>query len=90
MQPIIIFRDWNATVISVLRRDPVRTRTRVERNMRKAIHVIGNLIDPIYITYEAFCLEPGFRKWLFVERFGLSEPNIEIKYANSKYYGGET
>lgn len=85
-QPIIIFRDWNATVQSVLRRDPERRASVVEWNMRKAIREIGSLIDPIYITYEAFCLEPGFRKWLFVERFGLAEPDIEIKYANLKYY----
>jgi len=56
--------------------------------MRKAIQEIGILIDPIYITYEAFCLHPGFRKWLFVERLGLVEPDIEIKYANPKYYEG--
>lgn len=85
-QPIAIFRDWNATVQSVLRRDPETRASVVEANMRKAIRAIGHMIEPIYITYEAFCLEPGFRKWLFVERFGLMEPDIEIKYANLKYY----
>lgn len=87
VQPIIIFREWNATVQSVLRRDPETRASVVEWNMRKAIREIGNLIDPIYITYEAFCLEPGFRKWLFA-RFDLPDPQIEIKYANPKYYEG--
>lgn len=88
VKPVIIFREWNATVQSVMRRDPERIKDRVESNMQRAIREIGKLIDPIYITYEAFCLEPKFRRWLFVERFGLAEPDIEIKYANLKYYGG--
>ena len=86
VQPIAIFRDWNATVQSVLRRDPERRAEMIEANMRLAIFAIGHMIEPIYITYEAFCLESGFRKWLFVERFGLKEPTIEIAYANKKYY----
>jgi hypothetical protein len=90
VNPIVILRDWNATVQSVLRRDDTRTVEAIENNMRHALREIGSLIDPIYVTYEAFCLQPGFRKWLFVERFGLAEPDIKIKYANPKYYGGET
>ena len=86
VQPIIIFRDWNATVQSVLRRNPETRASVVEANMRKAIRAIGYLADPIYITYEAFCFHPEFRKWLFVEKLGLTEPDIEIKYANPKYY----
>jgi hypothetical protein len=90
VQPIIIFREWNATTQSVLRRDPERQVSAIEWNMRKAIREIRKLVNPIYITYEAFCFHPEFRRWLFVERFGLAEPDIEIKYANPKYYGGET
>ena len=88
VRPVIIFRDWNATVQSVLRRNPESRASVIEWNMRKAIREIGNLIYPIYITYEAFCFHPEFRKWLFVEKLGLAEPDIEIKYANLKYYGG--
>ena len=41
----------------------------------------------IMVSYEAFCLTPGYRKWLFEDMLRLTNPvDFEIKYANDKYY----
>jgi hypothetical protein len=89
--PIIIFREWNATIKSVLRRDPNRhpgiLAVKIRHGLFKAFEAF-RYFPLIYITYEAFCLDEKFRRWLFVDRLGLKEPDIEIAYANDKYYGG--
>ncbi len=89
VQAIFIFREWNATIKSVLRRDPQRNiailEGRIRHGLFRAIKAFM-LWGFIYVTYEAFCLDENFRRWLFVERFGLKEPEIEIAYANQKYY----
>ena len=85
---VFILRDWHCTFQSVLRRDTERHFRSVEDNMRKAFCIMGEMVSraPIYVSYESFCLHPEFRRWLFVDRLGLKEPTIEIKYANDKYY----
>ena len=89
VQPILILRDWYCTVRSVLRRDYVRSFEKCEQNMRNALERVSGIFpNLIYVTYEAFCQQPQFRRWLFVEKLGLPEPAIQIKYANLKYYGG--
>ncbi len=87
--PIFIFREWNATIKSVLRRDPQRNADVLEHRIRYGLfRAIGafKYWGFIYVTYEAFCLDEDFRRWLFVERLGLKEPEIQIVYANDKYY----
>lgn len=87
--PLIILRDWYCTIRSVIHRDETREWNEVANNMRTAIEKIGLLFqhkNAVYITYESFCLHPEFRRWLFCDKLGLSEPDIEIKYANEKYY----
>ncbi len=87
--PIFIFREWNATIKSVLRRSSLRNVKMLESKIRYGLFRAVELFQHwgfIYITYEAFCLSENFRRWLFVERLGLKEPEIEIAYANEKYY----
>ena len=89
IQPLLIVRDWYCTIQSVLGRDPKRRKIVVEASMRVGLfRVFDEFVvdDLIYISYESFCLHPEFRRWLFVERLGLKESTIEIKYANPKYY----
>ncbi len=86
--PIFIIRDWHCTVSSVMRRDPSRDINRVRYDARGAM---ANAFDDfgydlVSVSYEAFCLDPKYRRWLFVDRFGLEESEIEIAYANEKYY----
>lgn len=88
--PIFILRDWNATIKSVIRRDADRKQNEVERNMARAFATMGAVAteyhNSIYVTYEAFCLSEGFRRWLFRSKLSLPEPKIEINFANEKYY----
>ena len=90
VQPLIILRDWYCTIKSVMRRDETREWDKIEKNMVRAFTRIAPLTihyeNTIYITYESFCLHPEFRRWLFCDKLGLPEPDIEIKYANEKYY----
>lgn len=84
---LLAIRDWNCTIQSVLRRDPERDPEIVEQNMLIAIwRSIINMPDLIVVSYESFCHHHGFRRWLFCDKLGLSEPDIEIKYGNEKYY----
>lgn len=91
--PVLIIRDWFCTISSVIRRtqptDIVGASIIIQDNMSTALQLIVDDLyqDLIYVSYESFCLHPEFRRWLFVERLGLKEPTIEIKYANTKYYG---
>lgn len=87
VQPILIIRDWYCTIQSVMRRDYVRQFDQCEQNMRNAIErVSGIFTNLIYVTYESFCMHREFRQWLFCERLGLPEPEIQIYYGNTKYY----
>lgn len=57
---------------------------------KEAVAAIGKVAnmsgDFDLITYEAFCLQEGYRRWL-VDRWGLAYPeDFEIKFANEKYY----
>jgi len=84
---LVIFRDSECVYRSVKRRDPDRYPKDILFNLVKAVDYISNILhDAHLISYEAFCLDPAYRKWLFVDRLGLKEPTIEIKYANPKYY----
>ena len=91
---LFMIRDWYCSLMSVVRRDPNKYSSMWEAQyqggyevrdaVRIAINSFGNELHSI--SYEAFCLDPEYRRWLFVDRFGLKEPTIEIKYANTKYY----
>ena len=97
VQPWLLFivRDGNAAAQSVERRDPDRNFDRLYFNsyyslQRQALatvgKVAGNTMGFDLITYEAFCLQEGYRRWL-VDRWGLTYPeDFEIKFANDKYY----
>ncbi len=89
--PIFIIRDWHCAAASVLRRAPDRNINRVRYDVRLAMDVAFNVFgyDLTSVSYEAFCLDPKYRHWLFVDRFGLKEPEIKITYANDKYYKEE-
>jgi len=87
--PILMIRDWNATVRSVMRRDGRRKYHRCEQNMRLAMFMAMTTFPRtlIYVTYEAFCLSEGFRKWLFNDKLELPYPEeFQIHYANEQYY----
>ncbi len=84
---LVIFRDVNASRLSVLGRDPERTYVQVWDEYRKAmVQIVGILPAAIVVSYEAFVDNPGYRRWLF-EFYGLSEPTGEWFNANEKYYG---
>jgi hypothetical protein len=89
---LFMVRDWNATRYSIMQRRKGLPYHIVEKNMVFAMEQWFYIPtqNKVYVSYEAFCLSPGFRKWLFTERLGLPEPTIEIKYGNNKYYEGET
>lgn len=87
--PILMLRDWNATINSVIRRDGRRKAHICEQNMRMAIFMASSTFPRtlIYVTYEAFCLSEGFRKWLFNDKLELPYPEeFQIHYANNQYY----
>jgi len=87
VQPILILRDWHCTIQSVIGRDYARTVEKCEQNMRNALERVSGIFpNLIYVTYEAFCLQREFRKWLFCEKLGLPEPTVQIQYANPKHY----
>lgn len=89
---LFIIRDFFATASSVVRRDYQRDLDTCYSNQQKMLTFIGEVayFDRsiiTYITYEAFCLNEGFRKWLFEERLGLPYPaDFQIWYANDQYY----
>jgi len=88
--PLLILRDWYATVQSVLRRDPGRKIHEIEKNMRYTVGYVGNIFADdqlLYVSYEAFCDSADYRNWLFYERLGLDGPKIHIRMGeNTKYY----
>ena len=88
VQPLLMVRDWHATVSSQIKRKNIPTTVKeAEHNIREAIRTVSTCLpDFILVTYEAFCLNEKFRRWLFVERLNLPEPAIEIWYANDKHY----
>lgn len=94
---LFILRDFFATAKSVVHREYQGTIEDCYDNQRSAIIHFGSEMEicqiyhlfPItYITYEAFCLNEGFRKWLFEERLQLPCPeNFQIFYSGDQYYG---
>lgn len=100
---LFIMRDCYATWQSFLRRNPPSPADDAPiwnfRPQRNTLVFLGKLLDDgdffsaaafarfTPITYEGFCLQPGFRKWLFEERLGLTNPvDFEIRFANPQYY----
>ena len=85
--PILVVRDWRVTILSQIRRGMVKDADLAEKNIRRAIQTITNdLPDFLLVSYETICLQPEFRRWLFVEKFGLNKPTEEIHFGNEKYY----
>ena len=85
--PIIMTRDWNAMCLSQIKRSFVGNKQEAEEYIRSAYQLATQSL-PMYVmvSYESFCLNEEFRRWLFVERLGLSESPIDIWYANDQYY----
>lgn len=88
--PFFMTRDWNATIKSQVNREFMANVIQAEFQLRKAYALLGlymNNMDFTLISYEAFCLSAGYRRWLFEERLNLSYPeSMQIFYANPKYY----
>ena len=88
-----IIREWNATAKSVERRTGTR-HLPVFANVAKATTLIARQLDTyrfdvrmFMVSYEAFCLTPGYRRWLFEDMLSLTNPvDFKIKYANDQYY----
>ena len=89
--PVLMIREINATVQSQIKRGYVDTYTDGEKKVRWALSTaVNQLPNFIFVSYEAFCLSDGFRKWLFTERFQLPETTINTSwFANEKYYAEE-
>lgn len=93
---IYMVRNFHAAAMSTIRRDYQRDIETCYFNqlfgLTKVAEIIGSYLvttDFTYVTYEAFCLEQGFRRWLFEQRLGLPYPHdFQIHYANSQYYDG--
>ena len=85
---IFIIRDWYCAAASIMRRAPDRNINRVRYDVRRAVAFAFNNFgyDLTCISYEAFCLDPKYLRWLFIDRFGLKDPKFEVAYANEKYY----
>jgi hypothetical protein len=88
---IFMAREMNATIKSVIRRNPELTYDEQYNIWRKAFQHMSYeyyIAKPIIlVTYSAFCLSEGFRRWLFEERLQLPYPeDFEVKEQNSKYY----
>ncbi len=89
VQPILMIRDWHATISSQNAR--VWFTEDAAANIQRAIQTVTDqLPDFIPVTYEAFCLSEGFRKTLFTKYLNLPVSPIQIWYANDKYYPGFT
>lgn len=90
-----MLRDFHASARSVIRRGYGRSIDECYSNQRKAFKEMAflcnlNIGEFTYVTYEAFCLSEGFRRWLFEERLQLPYPeDFQIFFANSQYYGDE-
>lgn len=88
---IFITREINATIKSVLRRDPSRTYDEQMLLWRKAFQHMSyeyyELLPIIPVSYEAFVNSEGFRRWLFEERLDLPYPKDYVVIdQNRKYY----
>ncbi len=91
---LAITRDLFATYKSTLRRSNYAFGvSKTLDNSRKAFMKIYDRLNApesgeiFNISYESFCLHPGYRKWLFENILNLTNPvDFEIKYANEKYY----
>lgn len=82
---VVMIREPNATYLSILNRNAV------DESIWKANYINFLLSLPshwnvVVITYEAFCLSEGFRRW-FVQELGLNYPeDFVIEFGNEKYY----
>lgn len=86
VQPLVVDRDWHATIHSVLYRNLVMTAAKGEEQIRLAWKIASALPDAIFVSYEQFVQSPEMRRWLIVERLGLGEPTGEFHNANAKHY----
>lgn len=85
--PIMMVRDFNATVLSQLMRGFVESAADAECNICRAILSVACAFPRfIPVTYEAFCGNINFRQWLFEERLNLPMTAIQIYEANEQYY----
>lgn len=92
---VFMVRDGHAAAESVKHRDPTREFSGEYFNsyysqQRRALGVIGEIVGWTMgfdvVSYEAFCLQEGYRRWL-TKRWELEYPeSFEIKFANEKYY----
>lgn len=86
---LFMTRDVNAANLSIEKRGG-RSNLHLHREIYRQLGLYLNSVSQfefVPVSYEAFCLSPGFRKWLFEERLGLTNPvDFEIKYANEKHY----
>lgn len=85
--PILMVRDFNATVQSQLKRGFVQSEADAEYNICKALWLVSSTFPRfIPVTYEAFCGNIDFRRWLFEEKLELPMTTIQIYEANGQYY----
>ena len=86
--PVVLVREPNATIESVLRRMPQKRHV-VRYNIAVTWRKLGELANTLYflpIPYEAIVGSEGFRKWLFKE-WKLPYPeNYKFYDGNRKYY----
>lgn len=85
-QPLVIRRDWHSTIHSQLYRALTPTVEDAEADLRRGTEIAGQLPGVILVSYEEFVHRPAARRWLFVDRLGLSEPTGEFHDANTKHY----
>lgn len=87
--PVVMVREPNATVRSVMRRMPEKTELEVKYQMKVAWQKIGMLAHNLAIRpipYEAVIHSREFREWLFME-WDLPYPGgYAFTDQNRKYY----
>lgn len=85
--PLMMTRDINATMKSQVKRDYVINERHALLRINTAYEIImRNLHKVTPVSYEAFCFNENFRKWLFVEHLNMPETPIQIWEGNSQYY----
>lgn len=86
VQPIIMTRDWNAICQSQVNRKYVNDIEQAQAEIQEAYRMATQTSDFIMVSYEAFCLNVEYRKWLFEDKLILPDSPIEIIYGNDQYY----
>lgn len=86
--PLFMTRDFNATIQSQIRRGTVANVKEAQKNICRAFFEVASVFwdEFIPVSYESFCANTGFRRWLFAEKLELPEPTITIVDGNRKYY----